>query len=523
MKRFSINFLIFITPFLIAFSVVLNLKLTDSFHEGEYLGNIWYIYDYYAKLVGFPVLVHGAMDFLPQVMARTLFGDNHLIIYTRLFNTLTVFIAWVFYIDAGRRLIVKQGLLVHGLFMLSFLWMAASSGTSPLGVQQAFIGTRDVFLMASIFSAIRGVYGEKDSKIINYYWLFISASAAAASLYWSYDRGIMALVFIAGLSICFIVLENRRGFYVLISGYLVTLCVISFLGIAGRFDEVIYNIYYWVKNTSDVWFMSKEVKIPALSWATGLACFSVSSMMLALIRLFASRNNFFSINCIVLSLFPVQVLFLLKLYALPSINSFYFIWPSVLMLVYAINGVDQAFLSKKVSEITAISFPRVFSKRYVTYSFALFIVVLSNSLLWFEVIKFNNLIPNINKIINPDHDLTLVDVNRYNLHELDQIEFECVLQFSNEGVFSFFLKRRYCTPFMYSVYVAKDVEKQILSEMVLDPPRLVIFSSNNWYGSIYGRGMKDRLPDIYLFLTKNYKFRKNEAGYVFATFDEIPN
>ena len=209
MKRFGINFLTFITLFLIAFSAVLNSKLTDSFHEGEYLGNIWYIYDYYNKIVSFPVLVHGAMDFLPQVMARAILGDDHLIIYTRLFNTLAVFIAWCFYVDAGRRLIGKQGLLVQSLFILSFLWMAASSGTSPLGVQQAFIGTRDVFLMASIFAAIRGLYRGKNSRIINYYWLFISASTAAASLYWSYDRGIMALVFIIILSFCLIIAKNR--------------------------------------------------------------------------------------------------------------------------------------------------------------------------------------------------------------------------------------------------------------------------------------------------------------------------
>lgn len=142
-------------------------------------------------------------------------------------------------------------------------------------------------------------------------------------------------------------------------------------------------------------------------------------------------------------------------------------------------------------------------------------------MLLFEVIKWKNLIPNVNQIVNPDHDLTLVDINRFNLRELEQLDFDCVLQFSNEGVFSFFLKRRFCTPFLYSVYISKATQQLMLSEMIFAPPRLVIFSSNNWYGSIYGRSMKDRLPDIYLFLKQNYSFRSNEAGYVFATFNEI--
>ncbi len=162
LERLIKLFLFILTPVLLALSVSLNASLTDSFHEGEYLGNLTAVQQYY--LDGkFPVLVHGAMDFIPAAIARTLSDERSAIVGTRLVNVLIVAVAWILFIEVARRLLGRSSRVLLLIFIFSFLWIAASSGTNPVALQQAFVGVRDVFLMSSILFAVMGIGAEKSN------------------------------------------------------------------------------------------------------------------------------------------------------------------------------------------------------------------------------------------------------------------------------------------------------------------------------------------------------------------------
>lgn len=123
----------------------------------------------------------------------------------------------------------------------------------------------------------------------------------------------------------------------------------------------------------------------------------------------------------------------------------------------------------------------------------------------------------VNQIIEPDQDTKIVDVKRYGLDELSKLNVDCVFQWSNEGIFSYYLNTPFCTRFGYAVYISKDAEIAVLEELRVKPPSLIIYDTPHpWSMSIYGRHMRDRLPNIDQWIKENYAFQTNAAGYVFA-------
>lgn len=645
------------SPILLALSVNINQELTDSFHEGEYLGNIWAIRDYYLNTRTFPVLVHGAMDFIPSLISLEIWGSDRGIVYTRLINVLATALGWILYISAARSLLGDGKTFIVALFMYSFFWMAASSGIQPLGLQQAFIGTRDVFLVASIFFSIRGVDAKNEIRKI--LLLCFAGGAAAVSLYWSYDRGIMATVFIGVLILFFLLVRRGAEAGAVFSGYIFCFLLVSFSGIAGTAGENLSNILYWIRYTGEIWYMPVELRMLVIYWGGGIAIFAGFVTGYALFKIYASQ--FKKIDHIIFGLIAVQVLFLLKLFSLPTSNSFYFVWPSVLIflaiqsnlrpgisiyksrikvfpsrivqyffrspsnileltvllviiwiaayicllllpvadasyfalpvafvfmavliragldgskeldgnydraarfidgrrgavivfssliiilsvaymclwmapLAYKFNYtwpvvvVCAVILSgpvfKDVHEVSQVSIgiknnsPSGLWINNVAYPVSLILTVFATSFLFGEVVKWENVENTMRQILSPDYDNKIVDINHYGMDNLRNTDLDCILQWSNEGIFSYFAKKPFCTKYTYAVYISKDRENEILGEITKAPPKLIVYHSNNWYVSIYGRDMKSRLPLLYNFIIENYQFHENSSGYVFAT------
>ena len=121
------------------------------------------------------------------------------------------------------------------------------------------------------------------------------------------------------------------------------------------------------------------------------------------------------------------------------------------------------------------------------------------------------------KLARPVSDQKLVDSKHYGYDVLADYEFECVFQWSNEGIFSLLSKKPYCTKYGYGIYISKVNEASALNELKKNPPGLIVYDSPYWSMKIYGRHMRDRLPAIDSFIKENYVFHNTGTGYVFAT------
>ncbi|MFT0545084.1 hypothetical protein ACMHYO_01860 [Allopusillimonas ginsengisoli] len=646
-------------PVILALNVNLNQMLTDSFHEGEYLGNVWAMRNYYRDAGNFPVLVHGAMDFIPSLISLEIWGDGRAIIYTRLVNVLATLAGWILYILSAKKLLGEGKIFAFALFMFSFIWMAASSGTKPLGLQQAFIGTRDAFLVTSIFLAITGM--SATSEIRRLLFLCAAGFAAAISLYWSYDRGIMAAAFVCVLGLIFLSTRRRIEAAAVSFGYLICLLAVSLSGLLGTARENVSNIMYWIKYSSEVWYMSDALKMPVVYWGGGIALFAVFAIAYALIKIYSYRLN--DMTPILGGLIAVQILFIFKLFSLPTPNSFYFVWPAILLflatqassyspfsgfnaslnsapdpsvdnsprlseeifrliIVLAVvsgavyfclsrlptvssvyffspivvifsalvmnaflknsktqggsaNGYLIRFLDDRRDSIQSCSLlltvlsvaylslwnssliydfsytwptiiitatilsnsafkhrPRALQDSVgkqsrplfsniitanIAYYFSLILVIFAASYFLSEHVKWRNITNSAQQILAPDFDIQIVDLNHYGLMDMNDVNFDCIWQWSNEGIFSYFSKKPFCTKYPYAVYISKDNEYEVLNEVVNAPPKFIVFHSNNWYVSIYGRSMESRLPLLHEFIVRNYRFDENSDGYTFAT------
>lgn len=501
-------------PLGLAFNVNLVAPLLDSFHEGEYLGNLQVLDNYHRNLSAFPVLIHGAMDYLPSMVARAIAGTDHVIVWTRFLNVLAVAVCWLLYLDLSRVILrEKVEKQVWGvLFFILFVWMAVAAGDDPVRKQQAFLGTRDIFLVLSLWCGARALYS--GAKSATYAGLAGAGAFAAMSLYWSYDRGILAAVSI----ICFAgtLLYQKKWAYTsaLVSAYVAALLLVSEWNGAGSLAGNVINITYWIKNTGDVWFIPMRGKLLALPGALVMALFALSVMahaVLATIKRDPQRNL-----PLVLSLLMIQLVFLTKLYSLPGFpNSYYFIWPAFLLLILVppestvVSGVNNA-LARLFAHTSQPAGALARNDKSV----------LLGALLLGLMLGANAIVSTLQtawQLARPAADLKLADSKRFGLDVIAPKSFDCIFQWSNEGVFALLSKKPYCTNYTYAVYISKGAEAAALNELKNNPPSLIVYGTPFWSMSIYGRNMRERLPAIDRFIQENYVFHDTGSGYVFAT------
>ena len=50
---------------------------------------------FYNNSIEFPLLIHGAMDYIPSIAASGIYGDNPVIVGTRAINTILVWLCWI--------------------------------------------------------------------------------------------------------------------------------------------------------------------------------------------------------------------------------------------------------------------------------------------------------------------------------------------------------------------------------------------------------------------------------------------
>jgi hypothetical protein len=176
------------------FSAKVTYRLVDTFHEGEYLGLLWHMRAYYMGVVEFPLLIHGAMDYIPSIVASLIYGDERVIVGTRIIYMIICGVVWVFFLDICNTIIPKSSqhtswIIVAAFILILFL---PSFGSNSLSFLWAFVGIRDFFLLFVIWNFSK--YSASQTTKLTY--LIFGSFSATAGIFWCYDRGILSIVFL---------------------------------------------------------------------------------------------------------------------------------------------------------------------------------------------------------------------------------------------------------------------------------------------------------------------------------------
>ena len=139
----------------LAASATVTGVVTDTFHEGEYLGMVWHVKNYYQGLATFPLVIHGALNFAPSLAALAIYGPDHTIVGTRVINGPITGITWFLYLATFQRIRKLNGapawLMAFPIVLLVLFSLTISSAVE---LHHAFLNPRDVFLVMSVLSVL---------------------------------------------------------------------------------------------------------------------------------------------------------------------------------------------------------------------------------------------------------------------------------------------------------------------------------------------------------------------------------
>lgn len=268
----------------IAFSTNLTSVIVDHFHEGEYLGFVWHMRAYYNNLGEFPLLIHGAVDYLPSVIASFVYGDESIIVGTRQIGSIMLWLGWVLFLDLGYSLIPEfnQKKYWAAGFVAVFIALLPALGSDYLVMQGAIVGTRDFFLIVTIWAFAK--YLTSTSKSAVYFFLWLTSFGTAASIFWCYDRGVMAVAFFGVIvSGCFFKKRIVEASYLVLCAVL-SLILIEHSNVVGSIMSNIENIKYWVIHGAELWSFPVEKQLLPYIGGVIMVLFGISAISVAFLN-----------------------------------------------------------------------------------------------------------------------------------------------------------------------------------------------------------------------------------------------
>jgi hypothetical protein len=503
----------------IVFSTRVSLPLVDTFHEGEYLGLLWHMRAYYTGLAEFPCLIHGAMDYIPSIIASLIYGDERIIVGTRLINTIICGVVWIFFLDVCYTIIPKSNQRTSWIIVAIFIFILfrPSLGSSALVVQQAFISVRDLFLLLSIWNFSK--YSTSQKTELTY--LIFGSFSAIAAIFWSYDRGMLSIVFTCIIFIGAIFNKKTIDSILLILCSLFGLMVLEYTKIFGSVSNNIGNIIYWIKNGTEIWQLPIEggtliVQI-LLSYSNEffLILFSFAAISLVFLQRFGSGNGNRRMIYFISGLVIIQILLLKIVFNRPSpVRTLWGFWPSILLMLH---------FGPKLFTLPEVNFPINFdtnnlfrftntSISHIAYRW--FLICLLTLLVIPIFILYNSFIINI---FTPAIDVEIISEEINDVSKvLRDIDIECFFGWTNEGVIALMTKKRYCTKYPYAIYTSHNREFELLTQLKNESPKAIVIDSNKWSMNLDDKSMARRLPAIYQFILQNYPTKKSVGSYIIA-------
>jgi hypothetical protein len=503
----------FIISFLVAFSTNINATLVDLFHEGEYVGYLWHMQDYYNGIAKFPLFVHGAIDYIPSIIASVIYGTDHVVIGTRIINVSIVCMQWFLFLDLCYCLYTRKTNNPYWAIaaVVIFLILSAPLRSLPLDVSSGFLGTRELFLFLSVWSFFKS--NMSDSSLKSILFLIVGSISTSISIFWCYDRGLIAVLFFCIILLGTLVYKKLLNALYMIIFAVLSLILIEYSKIFGSVSENIYNINYWVKNTSAINpYLLDVAHFPGYFSLSILFSLSTIISFVTLKVHLRNRLELRQYDTIIFGIIVIQFMLVkLILNRADLERSFGACWPSILLMFHVgprLFALPEFKLPNNFSLSSLIQSSNL-SASHVAFKTSFFLLLLTLSLptIWSYGLFAK-------KLLRPRPDVEMVspEINKL-CNVLNKVNNKLFFGWTNEGVIALMSGSRFVTNYPYVHYAAPDKEAEMIEELKKELPKAVVYDSSFWAMAIDGKKMSERFPKINNFILSNYKTRQVINSY----------
>lgn len=470
--------------------------LVDPFHEGEYLSTRMLLEPGARP----PLLIHGAMDYVPANLAALLFGPGHLIAGTRLMNLIFAQAAAFAFLGALVTLARTRGEALVALLigMLVLFWVNERAPTI-VALQQASPATRDFPLMAGLWVLIAANRaGDRWADRL----AGLGGLIAGAGWAWAYNRGVILLAAVPLYALgAHLAGRSCRHIAWLFAGLGAGLAANVLLEGSVALQHF-RNALYWQRHQS-IWsgpvplsLILRNLPYYMLGAAIGLAG------LLALRSAWTERTKRNRLPALLI-LGAAAGGNYLAMFNRPDPPHLMFALPWLAMLGFA---AWLAFAPKPVAA----------GWRAVFRAHAALLVVIAATLivdasaatgsgttrpvlqgLGRNAVTLVRGLPADAAIVEPRIARAAAAVAAGGG--------SCTYVFDNSGAFYFLSGRRPCSPIMLPIYATAGNEQEVIADLERSAPPVVIGRSNFWTDHIDGKSVAERTPAINAWFERNYK------------------
>jgi hypothetical protein len=497
-----------------------NSILHDSFHYGEFFASATSIFND-STLNFHPLIIHGALDFLPALAAKRIFGPESYFLPTYAIYKILNFIAAAYLVLIAYQLTKYKN---NQFFLITLTFIAA-----PF-----LVGYRDLFLLIALhlfLCILDARFRANQSILLHILFGFI----VGLGLFWSYDRGIAGAISLGMATIS--LLPNHRQPIISLASFVGIVFGMGLFFDAFSFESYLSNIFTLMQ-TSGKWSYGLQ-RVPAL-----LTLFvSILNFYLLFILLNESFKAVkFSNSLPILICLGLLSLFMLKI----GVNraDLQHIYMSLLIPL-----LISLYLHDKATSVSRLSTLFIF----FSFSLGLLLTIFAKSypslivstVTVFTLTKYRNeILKKFTKALsgllifvclgfiaaaffksdgqyNWLKSLSTLPSNRSSSTEgviwasdrLKERSVECVFDLSNNGIINGLLHLPSCSRFTYPIYAGPQHEDILIFDLSNALPAAIVYSSTFWSYNIDGQDMKIRFPKLDEFIMKKYTNEVCNHGY----------
>lgn len=469
--------------------------VTDLFHEGEYFSSALSVA--HADRYGFPVLVHGLLNYLPFEWASAVCGPDRSFACTRAINTFVVMCAMLAYLVCVWLLVGKR----RNLWLASVIGVIALflviNGRTPnlVYLHQGAPGIRDVLLFWELALLMVASGGARRALVLAA--LAGAGMVAAAGLFWAYNRGLIGIGLLGTYMAVRLVARRELSGPLAAGAGLAAGMGALYLTDPVAFAAHFSNILYWATHGA-LWYLPGSLFAKAVFLGLGLGLTAWVTLLLLRMRPPAPQME---IGVVLL----VQMLaFLQVAQGRPDGVHFAFGLPAMLLLgLFALRLKAPSWVG------TPGGAPLILT-----------------TLLLLILLDMNAPSPTLQPAVrqaarNFRALATGMPLNTQLFGPRERLAAQvlaqagpCTYTLEGSGVLYALSGRPACSPFLYPAYVGPEDEMRLIAQLAQARPDALLVASRRWSMFVDDRTPSQRVPRVVQWIGRHYSHQYRIGDFV---------
>ncbi len=496
--------------------------LNDPFHHGEYFAAASAFFA--REPVAFvPLTIHGALDFLPALLARAAWGASDYLLPTRaLYQALDLLAALAVFGMVYEATRARAGAV----------WMLVAAAI----VAPAAAGVRDAMLALSLYVFTLRTHREWSARRTLALQV-LQGAVLAFALFWSFDRGIAG---VAAIGVATIVLARQgRPWRALLAAFVVTVALAGFAFPPFSLPSYLENVRVLMASWSQWRYEWSAATLEATALAVALNAVALWAYLERLVRGRVWRARLADIAA-----YGVATAFMLRIGTnrMDLDHLHMTLWMPMLLAAEAAAMPVGSGKAIRVAALVAFGAATVFAWQQGIFTLVVLAAALVHAACGDWVWKgwrparalFAGLVAlGLVRLLYltaanvsahhydwlaalarpPANAAAATDGVRWAAQRLRQAQVACVFDLSNSGVINALVDAPACSRFSLPVYAGPGNEHELVAALREKRPPAIVYSSAYWFYAIDGRTMRARFPTLDAFIRSRYAREECNLGY----------